>query len=175
VTARDGILRALALALALVGVLACSSPPSDARVVAAPPDRASFPAVADVLEHRCGSLDCHGTVYRNLRLYGREGLRLSPFDRPTSKPGATTVAEYDEDFLSVVALEPEAMSAVVREGGAAPERLTLVRKARGAEHHKGGVSMSSGDDADRCVTSWLSGRTDLAACDEGLRAPVPPH
>ncbi len=127
------------------------------------PDRASFPPVADLLVHRCGTLDCHGETARNLRLYGSLGLRLSPGDRPVSK-GTTSVAEYDEDFASVVGLEPEAMSAVVSQGGASPERLTFVRKARGAEAHKGGALFSPGDAQDRCVTSWLAGATDVADC-----------
>ena len=162
--------RTLLLALALG---ACSTAAPDSRVVAAPPDRASFAPVGELLVHRCGSLDCHGTVYRNLRIYGGEGLRLAPSDRPTSKEHATTAAELDEDFLSVISLEPELTSAVVNEGGAAPERLTLVRKARGAEQHRGGALVREGDAADRCITSWLAGHTDAAACTEGRNAVGP--
>lgn len=156
-----------AAVLVALPVLACSGPATDARVSTTVPDRASFPAVADVLDHRCGSLDCHGSVARNLRLYGHEGLRLDPSARPSSKSN-TTPAEYDESFLSIVTLEPELMSAVVAEGGAHPERLTFVRKARGTEHHKGGTLMIEGDAQDRCVTGWLAGRTDAAACASAL-------
>ena len=45
----------------VVGVIlsSCAAQPSgEDRFVATPPDRASFPPVADLLEHRCGSLDC---------------------------------------------------------------------------------------------------------------------
>jgi hypothetical protein len=147
-------------------LLACVA--EDPRTTpAALPDRASFPPVADVLVHRCGTLDCHGKVGRNLRLYGHEGLRLSPTDRATSA-ASTTVAEYDENFLSVVVLEPELMGVVVSEGGASPERLTLVRKPRGTEHHKGDVIWNAGDSGDRCLTSWLGGHVDTAACTEAL-------
>ena len=64
----------------------------------------------------------------------------------------------------MVGLEPEVMSAVVSQGGAQPERLTLVRKARGTEAHKGGSLMNAGDDRDVCLTSWLAGKTDTVAC-----------
>ena len=146
----------------LVIAFACAPSP-DARVTETPPDRASFPLVADLLVHRCGTLDCHGQTSRNMRLYGSLGLRLAPGDRPVSK-GTTTSAEYDEDFASVIGLEPDVMTAVVTQGGAQPERLTFVRKARGAENHKGGTLWSAGDAQDRCVTSWLAGATDVADC-----------
>jgi hypothetical protein len=159
-------LRRLAILVALVTatlatIFACSTPSSDPRFVATTPDRASFPAVSELLGHRCGTLDCHGNSYRNLRIYGHEGLRLDGM--PTAQ-GMTTVAEYDQNFQSIVGLEPELMSAVVSQGGAQPERLTFVRKARGAEDHKGGSLMKAGDIEDQCITSWLAGRTDLAAC-----------
>jgi hypothetical protein len=160
--------RALALSAsvtfaALAASPSCSSPSSDATVTTAVPDRATFPPVGDLLAKRCGTLDCHGSAYRNLRIYGSQGLRLSPDDRPISK-GQTTQAEYDADFHSIVALEPEVMTAVVSEGGASPDRLTFVRKARGSEHHKGGSLMQAGDPQDRCITSWLAGSTDVADC-----------
>lgn len=164
-------LRCVALALVSLAAVACSSPSPDNRVVATVPDRASFPAVSDLLDHRCGSFDCHGSIFRNMRLYGHEGLRLSPNDRPSSKPN-TTSAEYDENFTSIVALEPEVMSAVVSEGGAHPERLTFVRKARGTEAHKGGSLMNEGDPQDVCITSWLAGHVDPAQC-QAARASVP--
>lgn len=97
-------------------------------------------------------------------------MRLAPGERPTSKENATTATELDEYFLSVISLEPELTSAVVRERGAVPERLTLVRKARGAEDHKGETVVREGDAADRCVTSWLAGHTDVAAYAEGRNA-----
>ena len=156
----------LALVLGLV-TLACSSPNGDDRTATRVPDRTSFPPVSDLLDHRCGSFDCHGSTARNLRLYGHEGLRLDPAGRPSSNPN-TTSAEYDASFLSIVTLEPELMSAVVAEGGVSPERLTFVRKARGTEHHKGGTLMNEGDPQDRCITEWLAGRADAALCTRAL-------
>jgi hypothetical protein len=140
---------------------------NDARFVASTrPDRTTFPPVADVLVHRCGSLDCHGQVGRNLLIYGHEGLRFAKTDRPTAN-GSTTTDEYDEDYLTVVTLEPEIMSAVVAESGAAPDRLTIVRKARGTEQHKGGAIFVIGDPSDLCLTSWLAGNVNTAACSTG--------
>ena len=69
---------------------ACSVPPSDGAVhPAGPARRTSFPAVAQLLDVRCGSLDCHGTVARNLRLYGSAGLRLVAGRPSTRFPSAT--------------------------------------------------------------------------------------
>ena len=126
------------------------------------PDRGTFPLVADALERRCSTLDCHGRPERNLRLYSGPGLRLAPGDVPGS--GATTEAEYGASFESVVGLEPEVMSLVVAERGKAPERLTLVRKARGSESHKGGAVIVLGDESDQCLTSWLSSSANEEAC-----------
>ena len=136
------------------------------------PDRATFPLVADALERRCATLDCHGAPARNLRLYTGSGLRLDPADVPGS--GSTTEAEYDASYRSVVGLEPEIMSDVVAERGSAPERLTLVRKARGLEDHKAGALLRAGDPADRCVTSWLASATDEEQCALGADVAPPP-
>ena len=153
---------------AALSAIACVTATSDARVVEEVPDRATFPMVSDLLDHRCGTLDCHGVTYRNLRIYGREGLRLAPTDRPTSKPNTTTAAEYEATYESLVSLEPELMTALVAEGGARPERLTFVRKARGIEDHKGLGIWNEGGPEDLCVTTWLAGKIDTAACQKAL-------
>lgn len=163
------------LALVAAVTAGCSTPAADARVTESVPDRASFPDVAQALEHRCGMLDCHGTIYRNMRLYGNESLRLLPTDRPLSPPHpCTTSGEVDEDFNSVVGLEPELMSAVVADHGANPERLTFVRKPLGLESHKGGVVMQAGDDLDVCIRTWLGGQTQTAACQRVGPPTFPP-
>jgi hypothetical protein len=157
----------LVVALFVSGIVAaCNVPSSDATVVTHAPDRAQFPLVAQLLVHRCGSLDCHGQQERNLRLFGKEGMRLSPTDVPGVQD--TSDAEIDEDYWSVVDLEPETMSAVVAAGGAYPERLTLVRKARGTEKHAGGGRFVAGDPQDRCLLSWLAGAVDPGACGQAL-------
>jgi hypothetical protein len=149
--------------LAASALSACSVPAGDARFSGSRPELASFPEVAEVLVRRCGTLDCHGSSARNLRLYGDEGLRLSAEDRPQT-PACTSADEVAQDYASVVGLEPEVLGAVVADGGAHPERLTIVRKARGSEDHKGGAPFLAGDAGDRCLTSWLADRTELDAC-----------
>jgi hypothetical protein len=159
--------------MSLVALSGCSTPPSDGRYLQqALPDRVSFPPVAQLLVVRCGSLDCHGTPARNLRLYGSAGLRWSPGDSPLLPP-CDTETEVDEDYESVVGLEPETLSAVVAAGGTNPERLTMVRMARGTESHKGGQIWTQGDDSDTCLTSWLARNADSDACGRAMESVLP--
>jgi hypothetical protein len=160
---------AVVAALVCIGLACAPAPDTTARVALVAPDAASFPPVAAFLDHRCGSLDCHGEVGRNLRLYGSEGLRLDPADVPGGR--TTTPDEIASDYASTVGLEPEVMSAVVKDAGAEPERLTLIRKARGTDHHKGGALVMIGDTQDRCLTSWLASALDTAACAAALTTP----
>jgi hypothetical protein len=163
---RLAALAALACAVALP-VLGCVD--ADDRFDITAPPLSQFPPVGAMFVHRCGSLDCHGQTGRNLRIYGREGLRLSSKDIPGGDP--TTTAEYDADYRSAVALEPEIMSQVVEDGGEDPSRLTLVRKPRGEESHKGGTLIHVGDPQDICLTSWLAGTTDTSSCGAALEFP----
>lgn len=135
----------------------------DDRTMQAPP-RTGFEPVANALVASCGTLDCHGQMGRNLRLFGGHGLRLASSDDPGGKP--TTAAEYQASYWSTVGLEPEILDQVVREDGAQPERLMLVRKARGLVKHKGGTLMQTGDALDRCLLLWLGGHPDLTLCQE---------
>lgn len=160
----------LATTSVLFAVASCSTVDVDPRAVAVEPDRASFRPVAELLVHSCGTLDCHGTVARNLKVYGNIGLRASPTDRPTSLQ-QTTDDEVERTFESLVGLEPEILTQVVSENGAAPERLTFVRKARGAESHKGGTLTAVGDDSDTCIVSWLRGTVDTTACARAAARP----
>ena len=148
-------------ALAAFACGACSTPDTGARVDPVGPDKTTFGPVAQMLERRCGSLDCHGETHRNMRLYGYGGLRRAPTMTPEQD---MTAAETDADYDSVIALEPEKMADVVRERGTFPDRLTLVRKGRGTEDHKGGTRITPGDDADICLTTWLASATNTAAC-----------
>ncbi len=157
------------LALASTLVFGCSTANDTAQTVITLPDQATYAPVAGALLYRCGSLDCHGTTWRNFRLYGYDGMRL---DHDAGVDGVpTTDAEVAADFSSFVGLEPEILSAVVQDHGADPDRLTLIRKARGEEDHKGGKRITIGDDADLCVTGWLAGTPNNAAC---LRVPAEP-
>jgi hypothetical protein len=161
------MIRAIAVSLvALVASAACQGPDPNARSPVTGPDQMTFPLLHKVLDHRCGSLDCHGTRYRNLRMWGSDGMRLSYGDVPGGAP--TTTDELNATYQSIVELEPELMSAVVADHGANPERLTLVRKARGTEAHKGGAVVTPGDARDRCILSWLAGAADVLACSAAL-------
>ena len=145
----------------------CAWHDASERVMGVELDHASFVAVAQVLVQHCGTLDCHGMVGRNLRLYGNQGLRIAKTDTPTM-PACITTEEVEQDYAAVVGLEPELLREVVTEGGARPERLSLVRKARGSEHHKGGAVFNEQGEPDRCLLSWLASATDTEACERAL-------
>ncbi len=164
---------AIAGALWSLACSGCSAPPSDGRYAQTSlPDAVTFSPVATLLVVRCGSLECHGTVARNLRLYGSAGLRWSPTDRPLV-PACDTSAEVAQDYESVLGLEPEALSAVVASHASSPDALTMVRKARGVEAHKGGQIWTAGDESDTCLVSWLAGAANANACASGLAAVLP--
>lgn len=161
--------RWLCAALILIGCGGDFSTP-DAQSQLSVPSRSVFPPVADALELHCGTLDCHGQVGRNMRLYGQFGLRLNPADNPLAQP--TSDAEYDASYASIVGLEPEAMSRVVQQQ-APPETLALIRKPLGIEKHKGGRLAFDGDPLDRCMIGWLLGAFDAKACSAVVQAPRP--
>ena len=137
-------------------------PVSDAERPLLAPSRIGFETVANAMQPRCGTLDCHGQIGRNLRLFGSRGLRLLAKDNPADN--VTSAEEYDATYWSVIALEPEILTQVVRDGGQRPERLSLIRKARGVDLHKGAALMKPGDDLDNCLLTWLSGTLADAFC-----------
>lgn len=171
------------LGLMLVG--ACSAPDARARVDAIGPDETQFASVLPPLVRRCGSLDCHGTPYRNMRLYGYGGQRLPGrafadggfADAATTSvapdgPVTPTDTEIAASWQSVVGLEPEIMHDVVKANGGGSDRLTFVRKGRGEEAHKGDQRYCRGDSMDLCIQSWLRGAVDGDACSRaGDNAP----
>lgn len=140
--------------------LSCSSTTNTRIGIDAPPfSDQSFGPIGDYLDHRCGSLDCHGQPGRNLRIWGCEGMRLDAgmipvCNRTVPGGGRTTTAEHQATYRSLVGLEPQVMTEVysgcsgqLDDAGAAiyppatschPELLTFVQKARGAQAHKGG-------------------------------------
>lgn len=156
--------------LLVLGLAGCALPDRDATLAVEGPDRAAFTAVSPFLENGCGTLDCHGARPRPLRVYGFNGLRLDPGDRPGDRP--TTPAEVDATWTSVCGLQPEATVSVLH-GAAAPDALMLVQKARAGESHKGGAVVQAGDDGDRCMTSWLAGDVDPDACARAAAAQRP--
>jgi hypothetical protein len=173
---------AVVTAAACAGIAAsCSPVPSDLRIGVDAPDGSEmqFGPVAEYLDERCGTLDCHGTMSRNLRIWGCEGMRLDPSDIPQCdrRMGGTgtTPAEHQATYRSLVGLEPAVMSYVVETHGLHPELLTFVRKARGIESHKGGKLITPGDNQDVCITSWLTGSTNAMACGLAIGFPMFPN
>lgn len=152
-----------ALIASVAGLTGCG--PDNPVETSSIPEETNFAAVSEALGVRCGSLDCHGMAERNLRLYGQFGLRLSENDVPGGDE--STPDEHHENYLTLITLEPEALEQVTR--GAPVTRLTLVRKARGAEAHKGGAPFPSGTAGDRCLVSWLEGQVDQASCSEASK------
>lgn len=157
------------LCLVALGV-ACASEPGVRSLTVPPPD--GFASVSTALGKRCGSLDCHGRSEQNLRLYGEIGLRLDALDLPGGEEA--TLLEHEANYRSIIAFEPEVLELVWLEGGRSPARLTLVRKARGREAHKGGSVFPEGDAGDVCLSSWLSGATDVEQCDAASELPASP-
>lgn len=141
---------------------ACSTPDPNATVDPVVLDKAQFEPVVPMLNRTCGSLDCHGSPFRNLRLYGYGGVRLAPTDNPEFP--RTTPAEIASNYDAVVGVEPEALRAFVAAGRKDPTMLALIRKGRETESHKGGRRLRVGDPGDRCIVSWLAGAVDAAAC-----------
>lgn len=174
---RRGTLGWLAAIAGAWSTASCATTPADSRIAIDAPfnSEASFGPVANFLDHRCGSLDCHGNLARNLVIWGCEGLRLAPIDAPIcgraqgGRP--TTSDEHQATYRSLVGLEPTVMSAVVAGHGQNPDLLTFVRKARGEEAHKGGALIMPGDDQDVCISSWLAGATDTIACANAITQP----
>lgn len=134
------------------------------------PPRENFRYVSAALTARCGSLDCHGGSERSLRLHHKFGLRLAPSDVAGGRQD--TVAEHDANYTAILALEPELMHRVVREGGRRPERLTLFRKGRHLESHVGGRALD--DATDRCLRSWVAGEVDAKTCFAASQLAKPP-
>ncbi|NUP12126.1 MAG: hypothetical protein HOW73_39270 [Polyangiaceae bacterium] len=129
-----------------------------------------FKKVSPLLEQRCGTLDCHGNTARPLRLYGQYGLRFNPDDEDedlyTGNLGSpTTAEEVERNYFAVCGLEPEKMEAVTS-GQQPPDSLTLVRKPRLTEKHKGGRIWNEGKVEDRCVVGWIQ-----ADYEEGAMPP----
>lgn len=140
----------------------CEDP--DGVVEAVCPPAEDFPLVSSVLEKRCGTLDCHGSTARPLRIYGNQGLRAKDPEYendPGYYPGGavgTTDLERSLNYRALCALEPEIISQVVT-GELEPKELTVVRKARLQEKHKGGRIFDEGTAGDQCLTGWLDAST----------------
>lgn len=149
-------------------------------IVMPPFDTVTFRSVSAVMERRCGTLDCHGQTSRPLRIYGQYGLRRpEPQGSPNVEDYAeyysggkesTTLAELEDNYRSMCALEPELTGDVYAKKASA-DVLTIVRKARLREKHKGGLLWNKGEPGDVCMTNWLTGNNDLSQCGVELGHP----
>jgi|GEM_PF-1586799 len=163
------------------GAMGCDGMEAGANEIVAPPlDPVVLRPFSAVMERRCGTLDCHGHVSRPLRIFGQYGLRRpEPEGSPNVENYAdyysggkeqTTLAELEDNYRSICALEPELLADVFAKT-ASPDVLTIVRKARLREKHKGGLLWNKGEPGDVCMTNWLTGSTDMAQCEVELGHP----
>jgi len=129
-------------------------------------------SVSTFIERRCGTLECHGTLYRPMRIYGRFGLRAQVEPNvPGGKP--TTAFEHDANYGAVCSIEPDKMAEVANDFGQSADKLLFVQKARGVEGHKGGTVVTPGSAGDKCILGWLRGdplETVAARCQEAIDA-----
>jgi hypothetical protein len=165
---KSRIAAAVVLFAALAGLSSgCLGDDATATQVFKCPSRASFTgepegggatmvAVSAFMERRCGTLDCHGSLYRPMRLLGRYGLR-DPAQKNITGGAATTAAELDANYAAVCNVEPEQMDKAAEDFGQSAEKLLILQKARGVEGHKGGTIVSQGTPGDDCILGWLRG------------------
>jgi len=174
------------LCLGALGVLGCEPGSEPIEVLCGPfeydpetqtaPDTDDFPKVSSVLERRCGTLDCHGTLARPLRIYGAGGLRLFTIDEfndaslaqengTVSGGSGTTSAEHEANRRSMCGIEPELTGEVIR-GVLPPEELMILRKPLLIERHKGGAVFQTGGPGAVCLSCWLRGFPDDIDCQD---------
>lgn len=127
------------------------------------PDTVQFTSmVSPALEIRCGTLDCHGSVYRNMRFFGKYGARLSSKD--TTGVQDTTPDEQQRNYDSLVSLEPENLASIFAKHGQGFDKWMVVLKGTNAVFHKGAQRMQKGDETYNCLLSWVMGNADMNAC-----------
>lgn len=157
----------------VIGGSACSSVDSNAISPLALPDRDQFinQGVSGFMERRCGALDCHGQVGRPLRIYSANGLRRDDGPRGVRDVRGTTPEELNDNYFSVVGLEPEEISVSRVTQGAFTDFLLLKKPldiAGGGVRHKGGPVLRSTDPGFECLISWISGAANKAKCEEAI-------
>ena len=113
-------------------------------------------AVSAFMERRCGTLDCHGTTLRPMRIFGKFGLR-DPAQHNVTGGAPTTSAEIDANYTAVCNVDAEQMHKATEDFGQSAEKLLVLQKARGVEGHKGGTIVTPGTPADDCLLGWLRG------------------
>jgi hypothetical protein len=155
-------IRALWLTAGAAFALACSGPADNQIFTLTLPDETTFPLVSDALELRCATIDCHGNLPRNMRLYSEYGLRLKKGD--VTGIANTTDDEYAANYESIVTIEPEKITGIVKNHGQNFDHWIVVTKGTGAEHHKGGSKFAKGDVMYTCLLSWIQGNINMDAC-----------
>ncbi len=168
------------LALLVAPLVACASKPDNSATpnleIGSLDEAAYAKLVQPVVESRCGTLDCHGQLPRGLRVYGRDGLRLPYEDGGVPGVLPTTAAEALATYQSIVGLEPEQTNALLAKPSptqADAYKLTFVRKGTATERHRGGVALHTGEPAEQCIVTWLTGNVDAPLCAKAVSAPAP--
>ena len=151
-----------------IALISCvQNEPSDLRVY---PNREQFiEGVSPFMEARCGGLNCHGQVGRPLRIYSKNGLRREVAANGLRDTRDTTPEERLENYVSVIGLEPEAISECVRTQCTSMDFHLLLKplddSGRGVRHKGGPVlRVGSNDPGWTCLFGWLSGAYDRQAC-----------
>ncbi len=155
-----------------LGLVQCSGDEYTGVEVFGCPDKQAFiDHVSPYMERRCGTLDCHGSSARPMRLYGQLGHR-HPAESNVAGGIATTAFELESNYVSVCDVDPEPMAEATKDFGSSAEKLLFIQKARGVEGHKGGKIVNELDAGDRCLVGWIR-RVPAAQlakdCDEALR------
>jgi hypothetical protein len=157
---------AVAAGVVALGAVSCAATPDVSQeTVILTPDYATFAGsgmnvgVHTFLEHRCGTLDCHGQVGRPFRLFSQDGLRAANDAGIESGGAPDTPGEVYANYLSAIGLQPELISQIV--AGDVPlsqidDDLLLVAKPLDLQVHKGGQQISVGDVSYDCLTGWLT-------------------
>lgn len=135
------------------------------------PARESFEPVASVLQSNCGTLDCHGSPARNLRVYSAYGMRATG-DCVPGDPD-TTEADVDETYRSLIGVDPEGLARLARESHSNASGWIVTSKARGLERHAGGSRLPAGGHGDRCLVSWILGAIETDECNADVLGPTP--
>ena len=171
---RFGLATIAVTALAVWGATSCSIPTENVDVGALPTQNDFVSQkVSLMMEHRCGSLDCHGAEGRPLRLYGQYGLRLQPNKDGSRNSSPTTKAEQAANYQAVIGLQPEELSACFVSKGANFATLQLLKKPIDIQgqgiRHKGGPVLrpTLTDPGWQCLYGWVSGTVDPTQCQQG--------
>lgn len=176
---------ASACATGALALGACASTPDDSTEPKLPisgPSGANAGAdptafrnyVNSVFERRCGSLDCHGSISRGLRIYGSNGLRIPNDAGLEPGTGPTSQDEINSNYAGIVGLQPERMNEFLAKNPRTSDdayKLIILSKPLQLERHKGGPALGRGDPAEQCIVSWLQGKVDEARCAKGAAPP----